>query len=110
MANNPDVVIGTVLLLLLTLFLIRAHRAGRPDPEMARLLRLLNHMPSNEEAAGEGMHTPEESGHSHSPLGPSSFSLLTSSGAGHDDEHASSNHSSEVERRDPGSASRPKVV
>lgn len=109
--NNPDAVIGTVILLVLTLFIVHAFRSARPDPESARLLRLLNQLPNHEDETGESLLAADERASSHSPLGPGSFSLLTSNAHGLDDGRSATEGRAATESRPaPATPSRTKVV
>jgi hypothetical protein len=105
--NNPDVVIGTVLFLILALFIVRALRSSRPDPESARLLWLLNQLPNQEDAASESLLAADERGGSDSPLGPSSFSLLTSNAQGLGDGHSAAQDRSQTGSRSVPAAPSP---
>ncbi len=78
-AHNADVVIGAVLVLMLALLMIRAFRSARPDPEISRLLRLLNNMPHSAKTGGAPAAAVREDD-GRGPLGPSGFSLMSGSG------------------------------
>jgi hypothetical protein len=84
--HNPEVAVGAAILLLLALLFFWALRATRPDPEMARLLRLLNNLPRQKAATAESLPSREVDEDGRGPLGPSGFTLLTAHGAGRDDE------------------------